>query len=45
MDKDNVIRLLKAHSKKTIEKSDLENLFNLKADEELFRLICDNQEL
>ncbi|MDD3662449.1 MAG: DUF2220 family protein [Candidatus Pacebacteria bacterium] len=45
MDKDNVTRLLKAYSKKTIQKPDLENLFNSKSDEELFNLICDNREL
>lgn len=45
MDKDDTIRLLKEHSKKTIEKSDLEKLFNTKSDEELFHLICDNREL
>ena len=45
MDKDNVIRLLKAYSKKTIQKSELENLFNPKSDEELFNMICENREL
>jgi hypothetical protein len=45
INKDDTIRLLKAHSKKTIEKSDMENLFNTKSDEELFNLICDNQKL
>ena len=45
IDKDDIIRLLKAHSKKTIEKSDLENLFDTRSDEELFNLICDNREL
>lgn len=44
-DKDDIIRLLKSHSKKTIEKSELEKLFNTKSDQELYKLICDNQEL
>lgn len=43
--KDDTIRLLKEHSKKTIEKSDLEHLFHTNSDEELFNLICDNQDL
>ena len=44
-DEKKAIRLLKTYSKKTIEKSELENLFNTQSDEELFNLICNNQDL
>lgn len=44
-DEKKVIRILKAYTRKTIEKSELENLFKSQSDEELYNLICNNQEL